>query len=533
MRPTPEAELDLMEQLRRRGIVDATYENRDNKEDTIELDGDTDAEIADDPSAEERITAERNQNGRRSRSQDAFGRYLEDMGRRHILGREEEIAHAKAIQAARDHLWTTLVAIPLAVREILKYRELLQSDAVDVDSVLVFLVNRQDCAKPLSHLDRLRTELGREVRKAMYHLGRIAAIAAARGCANCRAEESAHAPTWARAQREVLRCNQELALHIRRVPLNYKILMGTIGVLTERYQRLVSHHASRSLHDCEHARELEQEIGLRFLEIARIMREVVAARERLDELRKQFAEANLRLVVSVAKRSRSRMSDLELGDLVQEGNIGLLRAVDDFQYERGCKFSTFAIWWIRQAISRAKAYDGRTIRLPAHQIEEISRFLRFKHEWVAAHGGFEPTEQELRDAYPQPITIARIRHLRAIARNTYSLDQTAGDGESTLADIVPDAGVAHPIDRIALEERQRVVDKLLHMLKPKQERVLRMRFGIGDGPESPTHDEEYTRDEIGTALGRTRERIRQIENKALNRLRHPDRVKKIRTMLGE
>jgi len=241
-----------------------------------------------------------------------------------------------------------------------------------------------------------------------------------------------------------------------------------------------------------------------------------------QQARDHLIRANTRLVVGVAKRYRGWGIPFE--DLIQEGNIGLMRAVDRFDHQKGYKFSTYATWWIRQAITRALADQGRTIRLPVHIGEEVRR-LRQAEESLAERLGREPTLRELAEETGFPIR--RIRWLQRISRRPVSLESKVGDSEndSSLADFVPDETALSPTDSAALEGLREEIRELLDQLSEREAEVLRLRYGFVDG-------RPYTLKEVGEKLGITRERVRQIEAKALRRLRHPFRSKRIRDFVG-
>ncbi|MBS39337.1 MAG: RNA polymerase sigma factor RpoD [Rhodobiaceae bacterium] len=266
--------------------------------------------------------------------------------------------------------------------------------------------------------------------------------------------------------------------------------------------------------------DLSDETGLEIEEFRQIVLKVQKGEREAAVAKKEMVEANLRLVISIAKKYTNR--GLQFLDLIQEGNIGLMKAVDKFEYRRGYKFSTYATWWIRQAITRSIADQARTIRIPVHMIETINKLVRTSRQ-ILHEIGREPTPEELSDKLQMPLD--KVRKVLKIAKEPISLETPVGDEEdSYLGDFIEDKNVLLPVDAAIQANLRETTTKVLAMLTPREERVLRMRFGIG-------MNTDHTLEEVGQQFSVTRERIRQIEAKALRKLKHPTRSKKLRSFL--
>jgi RNA polymerase primary sigma factor len=267
--------------------------------------------------------------------------------------------------------------------------------------------------------------------------------------------------------------------------------------------------------------QIELDHNITPVEIKRSLQAIVIGEQQTGQAKRELVEANLRLVVSIAKKYTNR--GLQFLDLIQEGNIGLMKAVDKFEWRRGYKFSTYATWWIRQAITRAIADQARTIRIPVHMIETINKLIRTSRALVQELGR-EPTSEEI--ARKMDIPVSKVRKVLKIAQEPISLETPIGEEEdSHLGDFIEDKSILNPADAVVASNLREITDEVLATLTPREEKVIKMRFGLG------TTGSEHTLEEVGQHFAVTRERIRQIEAKALRKLRHPSRSRKLKAFL--
>jgi RNA polymerase primary sigma factor len=307
-------------------------------------------------------------------------------------------------------------------------------------------------------------------------------------------------------------------------------LVGNLNGRKKDWQRLTSSlrighdtivHMSDEIRNARRdIRNIEKDLDIPAAEIKRRVWSIVEGETKANLAKKELIEANLRLVVSIAKKYTNR--GLQFLDLIQEGNIGLMKAVDKFEYQRGYKFSTYATWWIRQAITRAIADQARTIRIPVHMIETINKLIRTSR-YLVQEIGREPTPEEI--ATKMEIPLDKVRKVLKIAKEPISLETPVGEEEdSHLGDFIEDKRIITPSDAVVNINLQEQTKKVLATLTPREEQVLRMRFGIGE-------KSDHTLEEVGQKFTVTRERIRQIEAKALRKLRHPSRSKRLKSFM--
>ncbi|MBA3694268.1 MAG: RNA polymerase sigma factor RpoD [Acidobacteria bacterium] len=267
--------------------------------------------------------------------------------------------------------------------------------------------------------------------------------------------------------------------------------------------------------------EVEEKYNLPTVEIKRSLQTILIGEQQTNQAKRELVEANLRLVVSIAKKYTNR--GLQFLDLIQEGNIGLMKAVDKFEWRRGYKFSTYATWWIRQAITRAIADQARTIRIPVHMIETINKLIRTSRALVQELGR-EPTSEEI--AKKMDISVSKVRKVLKIAQEPISLETPIGEEEdSHLGDFIEDKSILNPAESVTFSNLREITDEVLATLTPREEKVIKMRFGLGNTGS------EHTLEEVGQHFAVTRERIRQIEAKALRKLRHPSRSRRLKAFL--
>jgi RNA polymerase primary sigma factor len=294
-----------------------------------------------------------------------------------------------------------------------------------------------------------------------------------------------------------------------------------VGRLNERgWAQFISRHKDEVIALRAEIARISEDSGLQVAEFRRIVTTVQRGEREAGQAKKEMVEANLRLVISIAKKYTNR--GLQFLDLIQEGNIGLMKAVDKFEYRRGYKFSTYATWWIRQAITRSIADQARTIRIPVHMIETINKLVRASRQMLHEYGR-EPTPEELAAKLNMPLD--KVRKVLKIAKEPISLETPIGDEEdSHLGDFIEDKNAVQPVEAATLANLREATTRVLATLTPREERVLRMRFGIG-------MNTDHTLEEVGQQFSVTRERIRQIEAKALRKLKHPSRSRKLRSFL--
>ena len=481
--------------------------------------------------------------GTLDKNNDPVRLYLREMGVVPLLTREGEVTIAKRIERGQIKTHKSISRSPIAVEEILKIGDELKNRKTTIREIVNFSEQAELSGEPEDKADEYLawTLEGIETIRVLYK-DALAKIEEYRD--EAKVQKGKISKKMARMRRNIARLRIEIAQEIKRLNLTERAKQRLINSIRKINDLILA--AEREIKKCEarlnqrplkgedekqlRARitedrkvlhEIEFKYSIPTVEVTRSLKTITVGEAQTGQAKRELVEANLRLVVSIAKKYTNR--GLQFLDLIQEGNIGLMMAVDKFEWRRGYKFSTYATWWIRQAITRAIADQARTIRIPVHMIETINKLIRTSRALVQELGR-EPSSEEI--ARKMDIPVSKVRKVLKIAQEPISLETPIGEEEdSHLGDFIEDRSILNPSDSVVQSNLREITDEVLATLTPREEKVIKMRFGLGNTGT------EHTLEEVGQHFAVTRERIRQIEAKALRKLRHPSRSRKLKAFL--
>ena len=462
--------------------------------------------------------------------------YLREMGTVPLLTREGEVEIARRIERGQNTVLKSLSRAPLVIQEILSLADETMRDTIsarDIIQILDPILSDELVEEKRQQFLAASEEISRQYKKILQARQKLQAIPRGMKPKQHRRQLWELARLVVKTSRQVraIKFQTPVIRHLiervrhaveqfrpveREVSKLQRKLETWPGPRTEAIKDLRKEQRVYS----QKLQQLEEEFGASASELRRTLEIITQAHQEAETAKKELIEANLRLVVSIAKRYTNR--GMQFLDLIQEGNIGLMKAVDKFEYRRGYKFSTYATWWVRQAITRAIADQARTIRIPVHMIETINKLIRTSRQMVQELGR-EPTNEELAKRLQLPVS--KVRKVLRVAQEPISLETPIGEEEeSHLGDFIVDQNGISPSDAVINLNLREQTAQVLKTLTPREEKIIKMRFGLEDGSE-------HTLEEVGQNFAVTRERIRQIEAKALRKLRHPSRSHRLRAFL--
>ena len=481
--------------------------------------------------------------GTLDKSNDPVRLYLREMGIVPLLTREGEVTIAKRIERGQIKTQKAISRSPIAVERLIKIGEDLERGKASIRETVAFAEQAEISVEEDKAEEYLRwTVEGINNIKGTYAAALKAFYALEKEKANIKGKAKP-GKKYLRLKRNAARVRLEIAQEIKNLNLtehSRQVLIASIRKVVEEIRRHEStikktkekidrkpaapekRELNKRIAEAKAAlAEIEEKFHLPPVEIKRSFQTISVGEYQTNQAKRELVEANLRLVVSIAKKYTNR--GLQFLDLIQEGNIGLMKAVDKFEWRRGYKFSTYATWWIRQAITRAIAHQARTIRIPVHMIETINKLIRTSRLLVQELGR-EPSSEEI--AKRMDIPVSKVRKVLKIAQEPISLETPIGEEEdSHLGDFIEDKSILNPAESVTFSNLREITDEVLATLTPREEKVIKMRFGLGNTGS------EHTLEEVGQHFAVTRERIRQIEAKALRKLRHPSRSRRLKAFL--